>query len=58
MSRAERRAIEKALQKLQSKAKEDMLKWAMDLDHEPSREEGLAWKAGYLAGLNRNTFIK
>jgi hypothetical protein len=58
MSREERRAVQRALQKLQAKAKEDMLKWAMELEHEPSREEGEAWKAGYLAGINRNTFIK
>jgi hypothetical protein len=46
------------MEKLQAKAKEDMLKWAMSLEHTPSKEEGEAWKAGYLAGINRNTFIK
>lgn len=58
MSRPERRAIKRAMEKLQAKAKEDMLKWAMSLEHTPSKEEGEAWKAGYLAGINRNTFIK
>lgn len=58
MSRVERRAVQKALNKLQSKAKEDMLKWAMSLEHEPSKEEGEAWKAGYIAGINRNTVSK
>ena len=58
MSRVERRAVDKALKKLQAKAKEDMLKWAMSLDHEPSKEEGLAWKAGYIAGINRNQLAK
>ena len=58
MSRVERRAVQKALSKLQSKAKEDMLKWAMSLDHDPSKEEGEAWKAGYIAGINRNTISK
>jgi hypothetical protein len=58
MSRTERRAVKRAVEKLQAKAKEDMLKWAMSLTHTPSKEEGEAWKAGYLAGINRNTFIK
>ena len=58
MSRTERRALQRAVEKLQAKAKEDMLKWAMSLNHTPSKEEGEAWKAGYLAGVNRNTFIK
>ena len=58
MSRAERRAVQKALTKLQNKAKEDMLKWAMSLNHEPSQAEGEAWKAGYIAGVNRNALIK
>jgi hypothetical protein len=58
MSRVERRAVQKALNKLQSKAKDDMLKWAMSLDHDPSKEEGEAWKAGYIAGINRNTQSK
>lgn len=58
MSRVERRAVEKALKKLQAKAKEDMLKWAMSMDHEPSHAEGEAWKAGYIAGINRNTQTK
>lgn len=58
MSRVERRAVEKALKKLQAKAKEDMLKWAMSLDHDPSNEEGEAWKAGYIAGINRNSSAK
>ena len=58
MSRLERRAVKRALEKLQAKAKEDMLKWAMSLEHDPSKEEGEAWKAGYIAGINRNTFIK
>jgi hypothetical protein len=54
MSRAERREIKKVLDRLQNKAKEDMLKWAMSLEQEPSKAEGEAWKAGYIAGLNRN----
>jgi hypothetical protein len=58
MSRLERRAVSKELAKLQRKAKEDMLKWAMSLEHDPSKEEGEAWKAGYLAGINRNTLSK
>jgi hypothetical protein len=58
MSRVERRAVQKALNKLQAKAKEDMLKWAMSLDYNPSKEEGEAWKAGYIAGINRNTLSK
>jgi hypothetical protein len=58
MSRVERRAIEKALNKLQSKAKEDMLKWAMSLEQEPTKQEGEAWKAGYIAGINRNMVTK
>jgi Mn-containing catalase len=58
MSRVERRAVDKALKKLQAKAKEDMLKWAMSLEHTPSQAEGEAWKAGYIAGINRNTLAK
>ncbi len=55
MSRQERREIKRRLESLANKAKEDMLKWAMSLDHNPTKEEGEAWKAGYLAGINRNT---
>lgn len=58
MSRLERRAVQKELKKLQAKAKEDMLKWAMSLDYEPSKQEGEAWKAGYIAGINRNIVSK
>lgn len=58
MSRVERRAVDKALKKLQAKAKEDMLKWAMSLETTPSKEEGEAWKAGYIAGINRNSLAK
>lgn len=58
MSRVERRAVEKALNKLQAKAKEDMLKWAMSLEQEPTKEEGEAWKAGYIAGINRKIVAK
>lgn len=58
MSRSERREIKKVLDRLQNKAKEDMLKWAMSLEHEPTPEEGKAWKAGYIAGINRNTMAK
>jgi hypothetical protein len=54
MSRSERREIKKVLDRLQNKAKEEMLKWAMALDHEPTKEEGEAWKAGFIAGLNKN----
>lgn len=57
MNRQERREVQKKLESLAKKAKEDMLKWAMSLDHDPSKEEGEAWKAGYLAGTNR-TFVK
>jgi Mn-containing catalase len=58
MSRLERRAVQKELKKLQAKAKEDMLKWAMSLDYTPSQQEGEAWKAGYIAGINRNIVSK
>lgn len=54
MNRQERREVQKKLESLARKAKEDMLKWAMDLGHEPTKEEGEAWKAGYIAGINRN----
>lgn len=54
MNRQDRREVQKKLESLAKKAKEDMLKWAMSVDHTPSKEEGEAWKAGYIAGLNRN----
>jgi hypothetical protein len=28
------------------------------LEHDPSKEEGEAWKAGYIAGINRNSQSK
>jgi hypothetical protein len=58
MSRQERRVIKRKLESLANKAKEDMLKWAMSLNYTPSKEEGEAWKAGYIAGINRNTISK
>lgn len=58
MNRQDKREIKRKLESLANKAKQDMLKWAMEQDHEPTEAEGKAWKAGYLAGINRNTISK
>ncbi len=55
MNRQDKREMKRKLESLANKAKQDMLKWAMDLEHEASKEEGEAWKAGYIAGINRNS---
>ncbi len=58
MNRQEKRETQRKLSSLANKAKQDMLKWAMELEHDPTEEEGKAWKAGYIAGINRNSQSK
>jgi hypothetical protein len=52
-NRTDKRRIEKQLQALAKKAKQDMATWAAGASQVPTREEMLAWQAGYLAGINR-----
>jgi hypothetical protein len=58
MNRPERRKVERQLEALRKKAKEDMYEWALNLGHEPTQVELDAWKAGYISGVNRAAGVK
>ncbi len=53
MSRQLRRDNERILNTVKKKAVKDMATWLETLKHETTPNEILAFKAGYLAGLNR-----
>lgn len=55
MDRWERRKTERFLKSVQDKAKKDMLNWVVSINREPTSAEAEAWKAGYIAGVNRMT---
>jgi hypothetical protein len=51
--RWERRKSQRFLDSLKHKAKKDMGVWLESLAEEPTIEMVQAWKAGYIAGINR-----
>lgn len=53
MSREQKRQLERMVRNLAEKAKKDMVDWLQTLDHDPTPYEMAAFKAGYLAGINR-----
>jgi hypothetical protein len=55
MNRPERRKLERQLESLKKKAKEDMYQWVLDINRDPTQAELDAWKAGYIHGVNRAT---
>lgn len=50
-----KKEIKRSLDRLKKKAVKDMLEWMLTLDHDTTKEEILAYKAGYLAGYNRGS---
>lgn len=55
MNRQTRRDNERIIKKMKSKAVKDMQDWVSTLKHDPTPNEILAFKEGYLAGFNRGT---
>lgn len=55
MNREEKRKSERVINKVIKNAKIDMEDWLMTLQHEPTPNELIAFKAGYISGINRNT---
>ena len=53
MKRENRRKADAEIAAIVKKAKQDMLTWLSELDHEPTKAETLAYQHGYLAGINR-----
>ena len=53
MKREQKRKVEAEIAAIVKKAKQDMQKWLETLDHEPTKDEALAYQQGYLAGINR-----
>lgn len=53
MNRQEKRNETRKIASVVKKAKEDMAVWLAMQTLEPTESELLAWKAGYLAGMNR-----
>jgi hypothetical protein len=55
VNREDKRKAERVVRNVAEKAKKDMVDWLQTLDHDPTPFEMAAYKAGYLAGLNRFT---
>jgi len=53
MKRSEKRQAARQAGSIVKTAKIDMLEWVEEVGRVPSREEILAWQAGYLSGINR-----
>jgi len=53
MNRQDKRDEARKIASVVNKAKKDMAVWLAEQTLEPTESELLAWKAGYLAGLNR-----
>ena len=53
MSRETKRRAQRIVRNIAEKAKKDMAEWLGTLNHDPTTYEMAAYKAGYLAGLNR-----
>lgn len=52
--RQTKRKQDRMVAKVVKHAKVDMENWLSTLQHNPTTEEALAFKAGYIAGINRN----
>lgn len=55
MNRQDKRNEARKIASLVNKAKKDMAIWLAEQTLEPTEAELIAWKAGYLAGLNRGS---
>jgi hypothetical protein len=55
MNRQDKRNEARKIASVVNKAKKDMAVWLAEQTLEPTESELLAWKAGYLAGLNRGS---
>ena len=53
MNRKDKRDETRKIASVVRKAKEDMAVWLATQTLEPTESELIAWKAGYLAGMNR-----
>lgn len=53
-NRQNKRKSERMLTAIANKAKKDMADWLDTLSIEPTVEQMKAWKAGYIAGINRS----
>lgn len=53
MNRQTRRDNKRIFETIKKKAVKDMLDWLDDIKRDPTKDEILAFKAGYLAGFNR-----
>jgi hypothetical protein len=53
MNRQDKRKDARKLVSIVNKAKKDMAIWLATQTLEPTEAELIAWKAGYLAGMNR-----
>ena len=53
-NRNDKRKAERMLISIANKAKKDMGDWLDTLTEEPTVEQMKAWKAGYIAGVNRS----
>lgn len=53
MNRQAKRDNKRIFNTIKKKAVKDMLDWLQELEHDPTPNEILAFKAGYLAGFNR-----
>lgn len=53
-NRKDKRKAERMLIAIANKAKKDMGAWLDTLKQEPTVEQMEAWKAGYIAGVNRS----
>ena len=53
MNREDKRKAQRIIRNVAEKAKKDMVEWLSTLDHDPTPFEMAAYKAGYLAGMNR-----
>lgn len=53
MAREDVRKAQRIIRNVADKAKKDMVEWLQSLDHDPTPFEMQAFKAGYLAGMNR-----
>jgi uncharacterized membrane protein YkvA (DUF1232 family) len=55
MNRQDKRNEARKIASVINKAKKDMAVWLAEQTLEPTEAELIAWKAGYLAGLNRGS---
>jgi hypothetical protein len=55
MDRQTRRNNERVLNTIKKKATQDTESWIMTLSSPPTKNEVIAFQAGYIAGMNRGT---